>query len=53
MLQTAFNRTNGIGPLGSGYASDRWDRTRTRVFTYLGGLYAIAAILIWFVRPRR
>lgn len=65
LLQTAFNLTNGAGRLVSGFASDRWGRNGTLVcifllevnfnlvFTYLGGLYTIAAILIWFVRPER
>jgi OFA family oxalate/formate antiporter-like MFS transporter len=65
LLQTAFNLTNGAGRLVSGFASDRWGRNGTLVgifflegnfnlvFTYLGGLYTIAAILVWFVRPRR
>lgn len=35
ILQTAFNLTNGIGRLGSGYASDRWGRNGILVCTFL------------------
>jgi MFS transporter, OFA family, oxalate/formate antiporter len=35
ILQTAFNFTNGVGRLGSGYASDRWGRNGTLVCTFL------------------
>ena len=43
ILQAAFNFTNGVGRLGSGYASDRWGRNGTLVCTFLlaGGAYML------------
>ena len=46
ILQAAFNFT-------SGFLLDLTNGNFKMVFTYLGSLYIVAAILIWFVRPRR
>jgi OFA family oxalate/formate antiporter-like MFS transporter len=54
LVFTAYGFCSGIlGPWLSGFLLDLSNADFGLVFTYLGGLYIIAAILIWFVRPRR
>lgn len=54
LIFTAYGFCSGIlGPWFSGFLLDLSNADFSLVFTYLGGLYVIAAILIWFVRPRR
>ncbi|MGE5257821.1 MAG: MFS transporter [Hyphomicrobiales bacterium] len=54
LIFTAYGFCSGIlGPWLSGFLLDLSNADFSLVFTYLGGLYIIAAILIWFVRPRR
>ena len=54
LIFTAYGFISGIlGPWLSGFLIDLSLGNFTLVFTYLGGLYAIAAVLVWFVRPRR
>jgi OFA family oxalate/formate antiporter-like MFS transporter len=53
LIFTAYGFFSGIlGPWLSGLLLDLSQGNFHLVFTYLGGLYTIAAILIWFVRPR-
>ena len=54
LIFTAYGFCSGIlGPWLSGFLLDLTNGNFMLVFTYLGGLYIVAAILIWFVRPRR
>jgi OFA family oxalate/formate antiporter-like MFS transporter len=54
LIFTAYGFCSGIlGPWLSGFLLDQTGGNFGMVFTYLGGLYFVAATLVWFVRPGR
>jgi OFA family oxalate/formate antiporter-like MFS transporter len=54
LIFTAYGFCSGIlGPWLSGFLLDQTGGNFGLVFTYLGGLYFVAATLVWFVRPGR
>jgi len=53
LIFTAYGFFAGIiGPWLSGFLLNLSRGDFRLIFSYLGGLYTIAAVLIWFVRPR-